>query len=140
MGCSLFEQPGRHAVQHERSTRAPTGIVPRMVRDQRGITIVELVITVVILGVLMTSIMIRGIDLANTAQAGACRAIQKTLETAQQFFFTQSAIAGTAEYADAISELTPYIGSGEIPLCPADGVYQLLDGGVVRCSITSHQP
>ena len=127
-------------MQNETSSRRKNRRLYHLIHEQRGITIVELIITVVVLGILITAVLLRGIDLSNTAQAGACRANQASLETAQRLLYAESYIAGNPHYASSLSELAPYLRTGELPQCPVDGTYQLLAGGKVRCTVTAHLP
>lgn len=106
--------------------------------SESGFTIVELIVTIVILGILATSLIMRSIDLSQTAQAAACRSNQLTLESAQMFYFIRSAQSGSGSYAMSLDELAPYLIHNEIPQCPTGGTYRLLSDGIVGCTDPRH--
>ena len=107
-------------------------------KSESGFTIVELIITIVILGILATSIIMRSIDLSHTAQAAACRSNQLTLESAQMFYFTRSTLSSNGVYATSLDELAPYLINNEVPHCPGNGTYRLLSAGRVECTDPQH--
>lgn len=104
-----------------------------------GFTIVELIITIVILGILAAAIATRSIDLSKTAHAGACRSNQIALESAQMLYYTQNILAGNGHYAESIDLLAPYLIKEEVPQCPSGGTYQFRQAGKIICSIVDHQ-
>lgn len=108
-------------------------------RDESGFTLVELTIIIVILGILVTSMMMKYIDLSNSAQAGACRMNQLSLETAQNLFYTTKYMEGDGHYAESIDLLVPYLVNDIRPTCPGGGSYILHLSGQISCSISGHQ-
>ncbi|GEM_PF-917126 len=109
-----------------------------IILPERGITLVELVITLIIVGILATAAMMRYIDLSHAANAAACKTNQSSLETAQTMYFIEKMQEGNGHYATSLQELKPYLKEEIIPQCPSGGNYELLDNGKVRCSISSH--
>ena len=108
-------------------------------RCEPGFTIVEIVITLVILGILVTAAVSRFFDLSQAADRSACRSNQLTLETAQQFYYIRTMQQNNGAYATTIDQLAPYLKDGQIPQCPADGTYQILMLGRITCSFADHQ-
>lgn len=64
-------------------------------RDDRGFTLVELLIVIVILGILATITVFAVRGITNKGQESACAAEQKTLETAEE-----ANMAQFGEYTD----------------------------------------
>ena len=135
-----MRQIDQKAMHFEKNSSAKNRPIVQAGRDERGLTLVELIITLVVLGILITVVLLRGIDLSNTAQAAACRANQAALETAQRLLYAETCISGNPHYASSLSELAPHLRTNELPQCPTGGTYQLLSGGIVRCTVTAHHP
>ena len=105
---------------------------------QRGFTIVELILIIVIVGVLASVLIPQSLDMSNMAKQAACVSNQKALETAQILYYTQTSLNGNAQYATALSQLSQYIKSETLPECPSGGTYQLGLRGEISCSIPGH--
>lgn len=105
---------------------------------EKGFTLVELIVTLVILGILATAALSRYLDLSSAAKSGACRANQLALETAQAMHFSETTLNGQGSYAAQMEDLTPYIRDGLTPICPSGGQYTLQPTGRVVCTIANH--
>ena len=110
----------------------------RYLKNEKGFTFVELIITVVIIGIIATAAAMRFIDLSQSADAGACRTNQLALQTAQIFYYADQIQTGNGHYAESLDRLAPYLKNEEIPTCPGNGTYLLLSGGEVICSVREH--
>lgn len=92
-------------------------------RQQSGITLIELLIVVAIMGLLMGIMLPNFIRARRDGQATLCCQNLEALENAkQQWAFAVS--AGDNELPD-IADLVPYMNSSVLPSCPAAGVYSL---------------
>lgn len=107
-------------------------------RDETGFSLVDLVVTIVILGILAASAATRFVDLSQSAEITACKSNQMSLEAAQQLFFISTISTHNGRYAEDLVELAPYMRSGTIPDCPEDGSYRILEGGRIECTNPSH--
>ena len=107
--------------------------------SEGGFTFVELIVTVVILGILVTIAITRYIQLLHTSRAAACKYNQSVLETAQTMYYTTTYLSGNAHYAESLDDLVPFLKNETVPHCPSGGSYQLLSGGKVTCTIPDHK-
>lgn len=107
---------------------------------ENGFTIVELIVTLVIFGILVAAMVTRFVDLSSAADAAACKSNQVALEQAQRVYFIETSLQGkSGQYADALEDLAPYINGETIPECPGGGQYHILAQGKVTCTIGDHQ-
>ena len=108
------------------------------IRSEHGFTLVELIVTLVIVGILAAAALTRYLDLSSAAKSGACRTNQLSMESAQAMHFSTTSLEGEGSYATQFSELADFIKGGAIPQCPGGGTYSLLSTGRVTCSIAKH--
>ena len=94
--------------------------------NERGFTMVDLIVTIVILGILATAMATRFFDLSHAADVAACKSNQMTLE-----FY--------GEYATSLDDLKPYLKGETLPECPSNGQYTILPRGEITCTIGEHQ-
>lgn len=110
-----------------------------VIAAQRGFTVIELVIVIVVVSILALAASAKYIDLSANAERTACVKNQMALETAQKIFFAQEIIEGrNGRYATTLEELLPHIGQGVNPVCPTGGTYLLHADGSVSCSDPDH--
>jgi len=108
-------------------------------RSEHGLTLLEMIIVIVIIGIMATAIAARFVSFSRAAEAAACHTNQLSLETAQSMFFVDKAREGNGYYADDIDLLLPYLQGGQIPVCPGGGTYELFGNEFITCSIPEHQ-
>lgn len=109
----------------------------RKLRNQKGFTLIELVIVIVIIGILAAVAIPKFVDLKSNAEASACKANQAAIESAISMYVAQNGAAPTA-----LSQVASYMAGGSLPTCPGGGTYSFVEGSdnlKVTCSIASHQ-
>ena len=108
--------------------------------SEGGFTFVELIVTVVILGILAAVALTRYVELVHSSQAAACKYNQNTLETAETLYYTQHLLKkGKGKYTRRLKKLKPYLQNGKIPKCPGGGKYKVKKHGKVTCTISDHK-
>jgi prepilin-type N-terminal cleavage/methylation domain-containing protein len=108
--------------------------------EQPGFTLVELVLTIVVIGILAAIALTNYIPLQKSAKRAACISNQKALEEAQEIHYSSETLErmkGT--FAETIEELAPFMQDGILPSCPDGFAYELLPNGFVRCTSPDHQ-
>lgn len=114
----------------------------RKVRNQKGFTIMELMIVIVIIGILIAIAVPAYQNFRARAQATACKANQRTVQSAVGLYY-----ADNGAYPATLGALWPATGTkyldGPIgcstPNAPASGVLSVDSGtGKVTCSIAAH--
>ena len=106
----------------------------------RGFTLVDLVVTLVVLAILLGVATTRFVQLTKAAETSECRANLLALRTAQTFFFVQTNRDGQGRYTQNLEELIPFIKNEILPQCPSGGAYTISQTGGIRCSVSSHNP
>jgi general secretion pathway protein G len=90
-------------------------------RSRKGLTLIELLIVVIILGALAAIAIPRITASSITAKRNACSTNIDTLNTAIEMYNIDK-----GEYPDALATLTSdanYFGSGDVPTCPFGTAY-----------------
>lgn len=87
--------------------------------NQKGFTLIELIMVIVILGILAAIAVPKFVDLSDKAQASRCKANQASVEAAASIAYADSAIAGNAAYPSTL--VGSMFRSGVVPTCPTTG-------------------
>ncbi|MGB4337513.1 MAG: prepilin-type N-terminal cleavage/methylation domain-containing protein [Bacillota bacterium] len=102
-----------------------------MLRNQRGFTLVELMIVIVIIGVLAAIAVPAYSSYVSKAQERTCEANRRTISTAAGIYY----IEHNNTYATDINDLEDYLDNVDSLKCPAGGEYELVEDSFdVRCS------
>lgn len=105
-----------------------------MIKNERGFTIMELLVVIVIIGVLAAIGVPAYNNMTTRARQTACQANRRTLQTAVGMYH-----ADTGNYPAAIADLAPYLDNATSIKCPSNGNYTI-DGTshTVECDATGH--
>src|ERR671914_780247 len=89
------------------------GTLRRMHRDERGFTLVELLIVVTILGILAAVVTTSLVGLTATAKTNACAEELRTVQTAMDALMAKNNLTAVAAKAAADDDMTTVVGAGE---------------------------
>lgn len=113
----------------------------KRMKNQKGFTLVELMVVVVIIGILVAIAVPVYNDITTTAKEKACEANKRTIQGAVSMYYAKhgdypkdvGVLAGEGDNGEGDNEEgDKYL--EEIPKCPSDGVYDIQDG-TVTCNV-----
>lgn len=108
-----------------------------MLRNQRGFTLVELMIVIVIIGVLAAIAVPAYSSYVSKAQERTCEANRRTISTAAGMYYIEN-IENDNKYATGINDLSDYLDNVTSLKCPAGGTYELVSNSFdVTCTVHS---
>jgi len=109
----------------------------RKMKNDKGFTLVELMIVVVIIGILIAIAIPVYNNIQTNAQTRACEANQRTIMSMLQVYAADQAGQGNSVTIDSSFNITAFIASDyfvEPVVCPTGGTYEVDDDGVVSCT------
>lgn len=124
-----------------------------MGQDQRGFTLIEMMVVIVIIGVLSKMAIPSYTRAVDRAEVGACNANRRILSTAVATYYIDHSTCYKLDSAGnptdqvvAISDLAEYVENAEAMKCPGGGDYTIVltsgDGKVsdvvIRCDHEGH--
>ncbi|MGB4592645.1 MAG: prepilin-type N-terminal cleavage/methylation domain-containing protein [Coriobacteriia bacterium] len=107
------------------------------VRADDGFSLVELVVVLIILGILATIAIASYAGTAGGAEDAACRANQRTLESAIPVYQAQTS---DGQFPTEIADIRPYVGHAwdVIAVCPSDNTSLTYDPITHDISCVNH--
>lgn len=110
------------------------------IKNAKGFTLIELILTIVLIGILAGVAIARYISLSNAGKTAVCKLNQMNLRTAQTLYYTQTYLnSNSPHYADQLEDLKPFMRNEEIPQCPEGFQYQIVGDGLIQCPYPPHQ-
>ena len=113
----------------------------KLMWSQKGFTIMELVVVIIILGVLVAIALPRYFALTDDAQEAACLANMKSIEAAIMMEYSDRLLAGSGDalsdvVADYNSDAGAFFANDQAPKEPAGGSYTVSASGSNQLTVT----
>jgi prepilin-type N-terminal cleavage/methylation domain-containing protein len=108
-----------------------------MLRNQKGFTLMELMIVIVIIGVLAAIGVPAYRNYIDNAKKQTCAANRRTLATAVGLYMTEN--NGDVPDEVEVDDLKDYMTNADAVKCPAGGNYSIEDTGAVTCDAPGHR-
>lgn len=105
----------------------------KLSKSKKGLTLIELLIVVIILGALAAIAIPRMSQNSDTAKRRACQTNQATIDTQVELYY-----ADNGSYPTLATFLVDANYFPDEPTCPSGGTYSYDSNDRVQCSVSSH--
>jgi len=118
-------------------------LLPQFVRNDKGFTLVELIMVIVIIGILASIAVPKFVNLSDSAERAKCESNQGAINSAIAMQYAKQ-LTEPAGDADWIANLAwadvdaSWFATAAVPTCPSGGTYDLDANGLVTCDYAGH--